>query len=54
MFYECKENKKKHGITVPIIGGLTLAKDEKKFDNAIEVYGIWDINNKQNENPNSF
>ena len=37
---------------MPITGGLTLAKDDKKFDNASEVCGIWGIKNKQNENPN--
>ena len=40
---------------MPITGGLTLTKDEKKFDNAIEVYGILGIKiRKQNENPNRF
>ena len=36
---------------MPITESLTLAKDYKKIDNAIVVYGIWGIKNKQNENP---
>ena len=37
-----------------ITGGLTLAKDNKKSDDAIDVCGIWGIKNKQNENPDSL